>query len=135
MLTGNLNWKAGTRRAGDAALSRYSFRRLATSELPLLNALYNTCYRSDRPLEEAVWLYEKNPNGRAVVFAAFADDGELAGVRPAIPWRLVWRGQERSAYEFADALVAPRHRNRRTGLLNSEDHRITRLLREHLQQP
>ena len=104
--------KASTRPADRPASSRYSYRRLAMAELPLLNELYNTCYRANRPLEEADWLYRKNPNGEAIIMAAFDDDNELAGVRPAIPWKFVWRDEERTAYEFADALVAPRHRNR-----------------------
>jgi hypothetical protein len=33
-------------------------------------------------------------------------------MRPAIPFRLYWRGEERVAYEFADALVARAHRGR-----------------------
>jgi GNAT superfamily N-acetyltransferase len=90
----------------------YSFRCLAAAELPLFNDLYNACHGAGRPLEEARWLYGGNPNGEALVMAAFDQRGELAGVRPAIPWRLSWGGEERTAYEFADALVAPAHRNR-----------------------
>src|SRR5688572_30311689 len=91
---------------------RYLYRRLAPGELPRLNDLYNAYYRSHRPLEEAQWLYCANPHGNALIYAAFDQSGELAGMRPAIPYRLYWRGEERSAYEFADALVAVRHRNR-----------------------
>jgi GNAT superfamily N-acetyltransferase len=94
-----------------AAPARYSYRRLAMAELPLLNQLYNACYGRDRPLADAEWLYGKNPNGEALIMAAFDGDGELAGARPALPWRIVWQDQQRTAYEFADALVAPRHRN------------------------
>ena len=90
----------------------YSFRRLAAAELLLFNDLYNACHQASRPLEEAQWLYGGNPNGEALVMAAFDQRGELAGVRPAIPWKLSWAGRERTAYEFADALVAPAHRNR-----------------------
>jgi GNAT superfamily N-acetyltransferase len=90
----------------------YEYRRLDMAELPLLNDLYNACYRSERPLAEAAWLYAQNPNGPAVIYAAFDERGRLAGMRPAIPFRLSWRGRERMAYEFADALVDPAHRNR-----------------------
>ncbi|MEW6301896.1 MAG: GNAT family N-acetyltransferase [Verrucomicrobiota bacterium] len=89
----------------------YSYRWLTMSELPLLNDLYNACLRCDRPMEEAEWLY-RNPCGAAMIMAAFDAGGELAGVRPAIPWKLSWQGEERTAYEFCDALVDPRHRNR-----------------------
>ena len=81
------------------------------SELSLLNDLYNACYQSDRPLPEAEWLY-RNPNGEPLIMAAFDESGWLAGARPAIPWRLSWRGEERIAYEFCDAVVASQHRNR-----------------------
>jgi GNAT superfamily N-acetyltransferase len=43
--------------------------------------------------------------------AAF-DGSELVGVRPALPWRLMWGERERVAYEFAEGMVAPAHRNR-----------------------
>jgi GNAT superfamily N-acetyltransferase len=89
----------------------YNYRWLEMAELPLLNSLYNECLASDRPLGEAEWLY-RNPNGDAMIMAAFDEAGELAGVRPAIPWKLCWQGRERTAYEFCDALVAPRHRSR-----------------------
>lgn len=82
------------------------------AELPLLNELYNAYYRSNRSLEEAVWLYANNPNGSAVIYAAFDQSGRLAGMRPSIPFKLWWRGQERMAYEFADALVDPRHQGK-----------------------
>lgn len=98
--------------AATAALVRYSYRPLTMVELPLLNDLYNACYQTDRPLAEAEWLYKNNPNGPALIMAAFDESDELAGVRPAIPWKFSWRGEERTAYEFADALVAPQHRNR-----------------------
>ena len=89
--------------------AHFSYRRLSMAELPLLNGLYNAFYRSDRPLAEAVWLYADNPSGNAVIHAAFDPDGQLAGMRPAIPFKLWWRGREHMAYEFADALVDPRH--------------------------
>jgi GNAT superfamily N-acetyltransferase len=95
-----------------ADLPSYIYRRLAMAELPLVNELYNAHYRVSRPLEEAQWLYSANPNGNAIIYAAFDESGELAGMRPAIPFKLYWRGEERSAYEFADALVAASHRNR-----------------------
>lgn len=101
--------------AADAAgktRARYIYRRLSEAELPLLNQLYNECYRCQRPLGEAQWLYGASPNGKALIYAAFDESGELAGMRPAIPFKLYWRGEERTAYEFADALVAVRHRNR-----------------------
>jgi GNAT superfamily N-acetyltransferase len=94
-----------------AAPARYSYRRLAMAELPLFNQLYNAYYGTDRPLAEAEWLYRDNPNGEALIMAAFDAAGELAGVRPALPWRILWQDRERTAYEFADALVGPRHRN------------------------
>lgn len=106
----NLNTTAPS--ADRAASPRYSYRRLSVAELPLLNDLYNACYQTNRPLEEAEWLYKNNPNGPALIMAAFDESNQLAGVRPAIPWKFSWRGQERTAYEFADALVAPQHRNR-----------------------
>ena len=92
--------------------SGYHFRRLQADELPVFNALHNVCHGVRRPLEEARWLYGGNPYGEAIVMAAFDQRGKLAGVRPAIAWRLACGGEERTAYEFADALVAPRHRNR-----------------------
>jgi len=98
--------------AHSAAAARYSYRCLTMAELPLLNDLYNACYQANRPLGEAEWLYRNSPNGPALIMAAFDEHGRLAGVRPAIPWKFSWRGQERTAYEFADALVAPQHRNR-----------------------
>jgi GNAT superfamily N-acetyltransferase len=94
-----------------AARARYTYRRLTMAELPQLNEVYNACYGRNRPLAEVEWLYRDNPNGEALIMAAFDADGELAGVRPALPWRIVWQGRVRIAYEFADALVAPRHRN------------------------
>ena len=92
--------------------SGYHFRRLQAHELPVFNALHNVCHGVRRPLEEAQWLYGGNPYGEAIVMAAFDERGKLAGVRPAIAWRIACGGEERTAYEFADALVAPRHRNR-----------------------
>lgn len=100
----------GRAAVGDAR--GYEFRFLAINELPLLNELYNRCYRFDRPLAEAQWLYRDNPNGPAVVSAAFDDRGRLAGMRPAVAWKVFWQGRERTAYQFTDALVAPEHRNR-----------------------
>lgn len=90
----------------------YSYRRLTMSELPALNALYNRCHGTDRPLAEAEWLFRDNPNGEAVIMAAFDDAGTLVGVRPALPWRIVCHGKTRQAYEFADGMVDPQHRNR-----------------------
>jgi GNAT superfamily N-acetyltransferase len=91
---------------------RFHYRRLDVAELALVNDLYNSYYPEQRPLDEAKWFYERNPNGPAVIYAAFDDDGRLAGMRPSIPYRVWWRGQERTAFEFADALVDPRHQGR-----------------------
>jgi GNAT superfamily N-acetyltransferase len=63
-------------------------------------------------LADAEWLYARNPYGEAIVFAAFTADGELVAMRPAAAHKFWWRGQERRAYQFVDALVAPEHRNR-----------------------
>lgn len=104
--------KASAQPAGSAASLRYNYRRLLMTELPLLNELYNRCYQSKRPLEEAQWLYKDNPNGEAVITAAFDDNNQLLGMRPAIAWKVFWRGRERIAYQFTDALVAPDHRGR-----------------------
>jgi GNAT superfamily N-acetyltransferase len=95
-----------------AEQQRYTYRRLTMAELPLLNDLYNDSYPGHRPLEEAEWLYARNPYGESLIYAAFDESGALAGMRPAIPFRLYWRGEERLAYEFADALVAHAHRGR-----------------------
>lgn len=94
------------------AVARYAYRLLARAELPLLNDLYNENYRCRRPVEEAEWLYARNPNGSALIYGAFDENGALAGMRPAIPFQLYWRGESRVAYEFADALVSVRHRGR-----------------------
>jgi GNAT superfamily N-acetyltransferase len=98
--------------AARAESPRYTYRRLTMAELPLLNDLYNQSYACQRPLAEAEWLYARNPYGESLIYAAFDETGALAGMRPAIPFRLYWRGQERVAYEFADALVAHEHRGR-----------------------
>ena len=90
----------------------YDYRRLELSALAEFNDLYNTCYGCERPLDDARWLYADNPTGPAVIFAAFDRLGGLVGVRPAIPFRQTWGGRERTAYEFADALVHPEHRRR-----------------------
>lgn len=102
--------RPGPRRDGGGA--GYRFGRLPLTDLPKLNALYNACYGVERPLAEAQWLYARNPAGPAVVFGAFDAAGRLVGMRPAIPFRQAWYGQERTAYEFADALVDPAHRGR-----------------------
>jgi GNAT superfamily N-acetyltransferase len=93
-----------------ARLSTYTVRRLVVDELPLLNDLYNHCHQTDRSPAEADWLYRKNPYGEGVVFGAFDPLGRLVGVRPTTAWRFVRNGQERLAYQFTDALVAPEHR-------------------------
>lgn len=90
----------------------YEYRCLDLAELERFNDLYNVCYGSDRPIDDARWLYAENPHGPAVIFAAFDRLGALVGVRPAIPFRQTWGGRERTAYEFADALVHPEHRRR-----------------------
>jgi GNAT superfamily N-acetyltransferase len=107
-----LGLNATTRSAAPAASMPYRYRQLTMDELPALNALYNACHGTTRPLAEAEWLFRENPNGPAVIMAAFDDEDTLVGVRPALPWKYVWRGVEHSAYEFADAMVAPSHRNR-----------------------
>lgn len=106
---------SGAPPAGEA-LSRYQFRLLTPAEVTLLNDLYNRCYRLNRSLAEAEWLYRDNPYGEAIIWGAFSADGRLVGVRPAVPWRFFWRGQERKAYLFVDALVAPECRKQ--GLFN-----------------
>ncbi len=93
-------------------LSRYTFRRLASTELPLVNDLYNKVYHSNRSQAQAEWLYQRNPYGAAIIFGAFDSSGQLAGMRPAIASRLFWRGQQKPSYQFIDALVAPEHRNK-----------------------
>lgn len=107
-----MNVTTATTDARPEATVRYSCRRLAAAELPLLNDLYNVCYQADRPLAEAEWLFAGNPDGPPLIMAAFDPHNELAGVRPAIARKFCWRGEERMAYEFADAMVAPRHRKR-----------------------
>lgn len=91
-------------------LSRYSFRRLAITELALVNDLYNRCYQASRSIEEAEWLYKRNPYGEGVIFGAFDDHDRLVGVRPTIAWKFFWNGHEKLTYQFTDALVAPEHR-------------------------
>jgi GNAT superfamily N-acetyltransferase len=98
--------------AAGAGQRCYACRRLLPAELPLLNELYNQNYQARRPLAEAAWLYGGNPAGEALIYAAFDDSGRLAGMRPAVPITLDWRGEERPAYVFADAVVAPGHRGR-----------------------
>jgi len=90
--------------------SSYTIRRLATHELPLANDLYNRCHQTDRSLAEAEWLYRSNPYGEGIIFGAFDSQDHLVGVRPTIPWRFLWGGQERQAYQFTDAVVAPEQR-------------------------
>jgi GNAT superfamily N-acetyltransferase len=80
------------------------------AELALVNDLYNRCYRADRPLAEAEWLYKGNPYGEGVIFGAFDGHDRLVGVRPTIAWKFVWSGHEKLAYQFTDAIVAPEHR-------------------------
>jgi GNAT superfamily N-acetyltransferase len=109
-------------------LSRYSFRRLALVELPLLNDLYNTCYGTARPIETAEWLYKANPGGEGIVLGAFDARDELVGARPAIAWKFLWRGQERLGYQFTDAVVAPAHRGR--GIFSRLVHMLLELAEE-----
>jgi GNAT superfamily N-acetyltransferase len=92
--------------------ARFYYRRLSVTELALLNALYNSYYRTNRPLDEAHWLYARNPYGVAVLEAAFDGRGQLVGMRPSVPFKVWWRGEERMAYEFADALVHPGYQRR-----------------------
>jgi predicted GNAT superfamily acetyltransferase len=94
------------------AVAGYTVRRLADRELPLANDLFNRWSPTHRSLAEADWLYRNNPYGEGIVFGAFDARDQLVGVRPAIAWRLVWRGHERMAYQFTDALVAGPHRAR-----------------------
>src|SRR5690349_8418110 len=108
--------------------ARYAYRRLLPPELPLLNELYNENYQVQRPLAEAAWLYGPNPNGEALIYAAFDDSGRLAGMRPAVPIALDWRGEQRPAYVFADAIVARAHRGR--GIFSH----LVRLITEQAQQ-
>jgi hypothetical protein len=119
---------AGAQGAAAAERPRYTYRRLVMAELPLLNDLYNDSYPGHRPLAEAEWLYTRNPYGAALIYAAFDENGALAGMRPAIPFRLYWRGEERMAYEFADALVAHAHRGR--GIFG----RLVKAICEHAEQ-
>jgi GNAT superfamily N-acetyltransferase len=109
---GSLSLPQAAAGAVRAEVPRYTYRRLTMNELPLLNDLYNQHYAGPRPLAEAEWLYAGNPYGESLIYAAFDESGALAGMRPAIPFRLYWRGQERIAYEFADALVGHAHRGR-----------------------
>ena len=97
---------------GMAAGDRFHYRRLDVAELPRLNRLYNLYYKRNRPLGEVLWLYTQNPLGAAVIYAAFDEHGRLAGIRPCIPFKLWWNGEERRAYEFADALVHPCYQRR-----------------------
>jgi hypothetical protein len=90
----------------------HTLRRVTLDELPAVNDLYNRCRRTNRSLAEAEWLYAGNPYGEAIIFGAFDSDHQLIGMRPAIAHRFVWRDQERLAYQFVDAIVAPEHRNR-----------------------
>src|SRR5439155_6202303 len=74
------------------------------------NNIYNRCYLTHRSVAEADWLYRRNPYGEGIVFGAFDPADHLVGIRPAIAWRLFCGGQERPAYQFTDAVVAPEHR-------------------------
>lgn len=91
-------------------MSRYSFRRLAMTELALVNDLYNRCYQASRSIGEAEWLYKRNPYGEGVIFGAFDGQDQLVGVRPTIAWKFFWSGHEKLVHQFTDALVAPEHR-------------------------
>lgn len=95
-----------------AGRSPYSFRRVALSELPLVNDLYNHCHGANRSMAEAEWLYKANPYGETIVIGAFTSNNRLAGMRPAIAHKFLWGGRERDAYQFIDALVAPEHRHK-----------------------
>ncbi|MBI4611521.1 MAG: GNAT family N-acetyltransferase [Candidatus Rokubacteria bacterium] len=97
---------------GAAQASPYSFRRLSPVELPRLNEFHNRCRGTSRSVEEAEWLYERNPYGETIILAAFDRDSELVGIRPAVAWRFFRMGEERPAYQFVDAAVAPEHRGR-----------------------
>lgn len=111
-LASHLKSRAASRGAEIDAQQRFQYRRLHLGEVSLLNRLYNSYYRDNRPLEEALWLYAQNPLGAATVFGAFDEGGQLVGMRPCIPFKLWWNGEERRAYEFADALVHPRYQRR-----------------------
>ena len=93
-------------------LCRYTFRRLASTELSLVNDLYNKIYHCNRSGAQAEWLYRHNPYGEPLIIGAFDSSGQLVGMRPAIASRLFWRGLQKPAYQFIDALVAPQHRNK-----------------------
>jgi GNAT superfamily N-acetyltransferase len=94
------------------SLTSYTFRCVASHELPLVNELYNRCHQTNRSLAEAEWLYRDNPYGEGIVFGAFDSQDHLVGVRPTIAWRFSWAGREKKAYQFTDAIVAPEHRGK-----------------------
>jgi len=57
-----------------AELTGYTTRRLQTEEFPLVNALYNRAYRTERSEEEVDWLYKQHPYGKAIILGAFSTD-------------------------------------------------------------
>src|SRR5207237_5273767 len=90
----------------------YTFRRMGRGELHLVNDLYNDCLRAHRSMAEAECIYENHPYGEAIILGAFASDGQLVGVLPAIAHKFVWSGREQRGYQLIDAVVSPDHRNR-----------------------
>ena len=73
-------------------LCRYTFRRLASTELSLVNDLYNKIYHCNRSGAQAEWLYRHNPYGEPIIIGAFDSSGQLVGMRPAVAATLVRMG-------------------------------------------
>jgi hypothetical protein len=80
-------------------------------DLPLLASTINTAFGSQVSEARFRWLYQDNPDGRAVAWFALDDrTGEVAGCTAVSPRRVSVAGREVRAWNCGDFSIAARYR-------------------------
>ncbi|MFH1998142.1 MAG: GNAT family N-acetyltransferase [Planctomycetota bacterium] len=82
-------------------------RPAAEEEISTLIDLFNTVYHKNEERDTLEWKYLKNPHGRAIIWVAESEAGEIVGSVAFMPRRIRIQGQEFLSHHGADAMVLP----------------------------
>ncbi len=86
-----------------------SYRQAIIKDYSRIIKMYNNAYSFNRTIADFVWLYDKNPMGKGIVFVATIGD-EIIGIIGLVAYQFIVNGEIVLTYKSEDALVDSRYR-------------------------
>lgn len=88
-------------------------KELGEEDMPTMVSLFEDGYEKSPPESYFRWKYLNPPEGKAIVYQAVTQAGEVVSTYSAIPVVYFFKGQEKMAYLAMDATTRPEHQGKR----------------------